>query len=117
MSGIAMNGTTGNRPERRWMVFATLAAVALLATTFRVHTQASFVAGSGPTGSAAYRQVIAFATCLRGHGVPDIPNPPPGSNAALSVPVPKSGPTARAVDACKRLAPSGRDNLSVSITP
>lgn len=82
-------------PQWHWMVFAVLAAVALLAPTFGVHTQASFVVGSGPAGSAAYRQVIAFATCLLGHGVPDIPNPPPGGNAALSVPVPKSSPTAR----------------------
>jgi hypothetical protein len=91
-----------------------VAVVAVLAATFRVHTQTSFFTGSGPAGSAAYRQEIAFVRCMRSHGVPDLPDPPPGGS--ISVPSKSSDPTSRAVDACKQLAPRGRENMTVKIT-
>jgi hypothetical protein len=93
----------------------------LLAATFRVHTQTSFVTSPGPAGSAPYRQAIAFVQCMRSHGVPTLPEPPPGDS--LSVPLTPnaaggnfSGPVPQAFDACKQLAPSGRETTNMQIT-
>jgi hypothetical protein len=85
-----------------------VAVIAVLAATFRVHTQSAFVTGSGPAGSAAYRQEIAFAQCLRSHGLPDVPDPPPGGSISV--------PMTQALDACKHLVPRGRENTTVKIT-
>jgi hypothetical protein len=111
----AMNGKTAGK-RGKWLVGAlvVVAAVALLAAAFRVHVQNSFSTSSGPVGSAADQQAIAFATCMRGHGISNIPDPPPGDGVAVRVP--KNGPVAQAVDACKHLAPSGRETTSVQIT-
>jgi hypothetical protein len=92
-----------------------VAVIAVVAATFRVHTQTSFFTGSGPAGSAAYRQEIAFVRCMRSHGVPDLPDPPPGGS--LSVPLTQNRALAsQAVDACKHLAAHGRANMTVKIT-
>jgi hypothetical protein len=73
-----MNGrTAGKRCPRLAIALVCVAVVALLATTFKVHTQTSFATGAGPAGSAAYRQAIAFVQCMRSHGVPTLPDPPP----------------------------------------
>lgn len=110
-----MNGkTAGNRSLRPWKVLAVMAVVALLATTFRVHVQqTSFSAGSGPAGPAAYRQEIAFVGCLRHHGVTNLPDPPPG--LFIIVPLTQNS-VSQAVDACRRLAPRGRENTNLQIT-
>jgi hypothetical protein len=90
-----------------------VAVIAVLAATFRVRTQTSFSTGSGAAGSAAYQQEIAFVRCMRSHGMPDLPDPPPGG----SISVPKSSALAsQAVDACKHLTPLGRENTTVKIT-
>ena len=70
--------TAGNRNPWLAIALVVVAVVALLATTFRVHAQTSFATGSGPAGSAAYRQEIAFVQCMRSHGVPKLPAPLPG---------------------------------------
>jgi len=109
-----MNGNTaGNRRPRRLGVLVAVAALALLATAFRVHEQDSFSTGSGPAGSAAYRQEIAFAGCMRSHGVPSFADPPPGD--AISVQLTQNA-VSQAVDACKRLAPGGRKRTNLHIT-
>ena len=82
---------------------------AVLAAAFRMHTQTSFSTGSGPAGSAAYRQEIAFAQCMRSHGLANVPDPPPG--ASISVPLPQDG-----LDACKQLVPGGKDTTNIQIT-
>jgi hypothetical protein len=104
----------GTRGQRIAGGLVILALVALLAVTFRVRTRDSFAIGAGPAGSAAYRQAAAFAACMRGHGEPGVPTPPPGDG--ITVQLPGSGPEARAVAACKALAPTGREDTSVSIT-
>jgi hypothetical protein len=113
--------TAGNRNPRLAIALVAVAVFALLATTFRVHTQTSFATGSGPAGSAAYRQEIAFVQCMRSHGVPDLPDPPPGGS--VSMPLTRTGagpkssdPGSQAFDACQRLAPRGRDTTNVQIT-
>jgi hypothetical protein len=66
-----MNDKTGsNRGRRRAGALAIAAAVAVLA--------AACGGGSAPSSSVSaptYAQVLALAQCMRGHGVPDFPDP------------------------------------------
>ena len=117
-----MNGkSAGNRGPRLAIALFAVAAVALLAATFRLHTRTSFATGSGPAGTAAYRQEIAFAQCMRSHGLPNLPDPPPGGS--ISVPLIQDGAggkssdaASRALEACKQLAPRGRETTNIQIT-
>jgi hypothetical protein len=117
-----MNGRPAGR-WRRWLAgaLAVVAVVALLAATFRVHAQTYTSYPAGPAGSAAYRQEMAFVQCLRRHGVPGLPAvPPPGGSLTLQVPENGTGQkpgdlTAQAVDACRRLAPRGREMTNIRI--
>jgi hypothetical protein len=117
-----INGkTAGNRGQQLAITLVVVAVIAVLGATFRVHTQTSFFTGSGPAGSAAYRQEMAFVRCMRSHGMPNLPDPPPGGS--ISVPLTQNGaggkssaPASLAVDACKHLAPRGRENTTVKIT-
>ena len=64
-----MNDQTGShRGRRRAGALAAAAAVAVLATA---------CGGSAPSSASAptYAQEIALAQCMRGHGVPDFPDP------------------------------------------
>ena len=60
--------TDGNRGRRRAGALAVAAAVAVLATA---------CGGSAPSSASAptYAQEIALAQCMRGHGVPNFPDP------------------------------------------
>jgi hypothetical protein len=118
-----MNGNTAGNwsPRHVGVLVAVAAVVAMLATAFRMQTYDSFFTGSGPAGSAAYRQEIAFAGCMRSHGVPDFPDPPPGD--FISVRLTQNGtggkssvPVSRALDACKQLAPRGRETTNIKVT-
>jgi len=113
--------TAGNRLPGLAMAVVVVAVVAVLAPAFRVRTQNSFSTGSGPAGSAAYRQEIAFVWCMRGHGVPGLPDPPPGDS--ISVQSAQNGasgkssdPVSQAFDACRQLAPDGRETTNIQIT-
>jgi hypothetical protein len=118
----AMNGRLAGR-WGRWLAgaLAVVAAVAVLAATFRVHTQTYTSYPAGPAGSVTYRQEMAFVQCLRRHGVPGLPAiPPPGGSLTLQVPQNGTGGkpgdrTAKAVDACQRLAPRGREITNVQV--
>ena len=61
--------TAGNRGLRRAGALAVAAAVAVLATACG--------GGSAPSSASppTYAQVRALAQCMRGHGVPDFPDP------------------------------------------
>jgi hypothetical protein len=61
--------TAGNRGLRRAGALVVAAAVAVLATACG--------GGSAPSSASAptYAQVRALAQCMRGHGVPDFPDP------------------------------------------
>lgn len=116
-----MNGTTAvSRGPRLALILVAVAVIGLLAATFRVRTQASFVTASGTAGSAAYRQEIAFVRCMRARGDPGIPDPPPG-NFAITVQLPPGGPggpgatVGRAFDACRALDPSGRKMTNIQV--
>ena len=60
--------TGGNRAPRRAGALAVAAAVAVLATA---------CGGSAPSSASAptYAQELALAQCMRGHGVPNFPDP------------------------------------------
>jgi len=104
-----MNGTTANTrgPRHVGLLVAVAAAAALLIAAFRVQTYTTFSTGTGPAGSAAYQQEIAFTQCMRAYGVPDVPSPSPGYS--ISMPVP------RGASACERLAPGGRETTNIRI--
>jgi hypothetical protein len=117
-----MNGKTAGirRPELA-IALIVVAVIAVLAPTFRAHTHLVFSTGSGPAGSAAYRQEIAFARCMRSHGLPDFPDPAPGGSISMQLTQNGAGgkssdPVSRAFDACKQLAPRGREATNIQIT-
>lgn len=87
---------------------AILAAVALGAAA----CSSPAAGGSGTTTaeSAAYRANIAFAQCMRTHGVPDFPDPQPGSNFSVSgepVGAAAQTPSGKAYLTCQHLLPNG----------
>jgi hypothetical protein len=89
---------------------AVAAAVAVLPTGCGfVHVHLGSSGGSAPAGSVAYRAELAYAQCMRAHGLPSFPNPHPHPSGGLSVHVnvnPNS-PAGRANDACKHLLAGG----------
>jgi hypothetical protein len=108
-----MNGKTGgNRGPWRAGVLAVMAAVAVLATACGlVHVHVGFSGGSAPTGPAAFRANLAFAQCMRSHGVPNFPEP---ANSSESFHISGHlngngfpGPMGRATSACRHLLPRG----------
>src|SRR5438552_16235217 len=93
----AMNGKTGgNRGPWRAAALAVAAAVAVLTTAcgvVHVHFGSS---GSASTGSAAYRAELAYAQCMRAHGLPNfpIPNPSGGPSVHQQVNINPNSPAA-----------------------
>ncbi len=116
-----MNGkTAGDRGPWLAAALAVVAVVAVLAAAFRVHVQTYTSYPVGSAGSATYRQEIAFVQCMRSHGVPNLPALPPGGSITLQEAQngtrgKPSDPTAKAVDACQRLAPRGRKITKIQI--
>jgi len=108
-----MNHTTGGRPRvRRSAVLgatAAVAAAAIGAASCSVQNSTSYATGSA--SSASYRQVTAFVQCVRGHGVPNFPAPPPGGG--IELPATQNGTAGHAIDTCKHLLPRGREITKV----
>jgi hypothetical protein len=104
-----MSGKTGaTRGLRRAAALAVAAAVAVLtAGCGIVHVHFGSSGGSASTGSAAYRAELAYAQCMRAHGLPGFPNPNPSGGASAHVKVNPDSPSARADDACKHLLAGG----------
>ena len=101
------NNIFGTRGARRAVVRADLAAAAMLTTAC---SSPSSGGGTAAATDSAYRANIAFAQCMRTHGVPDFPDPQPGSNFAVSgAPVGAAAqtPSGRAYLTCQHLLPSG----------
>jgi len=107
-----MSGKTGgNRGPRRAAVLAVAAAVAVLITACGVvHVHLGSSGGSVSTGSATYRAELAYAQCMRAHGLPGFPDPHPhpSGGPSVHVNVNPNSPAARANDACKHLLTGGR---------
>ena len=66
--------TGGNRGPRRAGALAVVAAVAVLTAC---GGSPSSSGGPAPAESAAYRADLAYAQCMRTHGVPNFPDPSP----------------------------------------
>jgi hypothetical protein len=98
-----------NEKIRSSVAVAVLAAAGLLTTACSSPTPQ--IGGTSSTAeSASYRANIAFSQCMRTHGVPNFPDPQPGSNFSLSGPL--TGPAAdttsgKATLACEHLLPNG----------
>ena len=105
-----MSGKTGgNRGPRRTAALAVATAVAVLSTACGfVHVHLGSSGGSAPTGPAAYRAGLAYAQCMRAHGLPGFPNPYPSGGPGFSVRlnVNPNSPAARAIAACQHLLPT-----------
>jgi subtilase family serine protease len=112
-----MNGKTGgNRGPRRAGALAVVAATILAAGC---GGSPSSSAGSAPAESATYRADLAYAQCMRAHGLPDFPNPNPSRNSSASgqVTANANSPAARANAACKYLLTSGSAIASATPSP
>jgi subtilase family serine protease len=105
LRGPAMKGKTGgSRGPRRAAALTVVAAVAVLTAC---GASASSSAGSASTGSATYRADLAFAQCMRAHGLTKFPNPVPSAAFRINGQPHGNSPAARAVDACEHLLPGG----------
>ncbi len=99
---------------------AVAAAVAVLTTACGVvHVHFGSSGGSASTGSAAYRAELAYAQCMRAHGLPGFPSPNPSGGPSVHQQVngnPNS-PAARANAACKHLLPGGSTGTGGATAP
>ncbi len=100
-------GNRGRRLRRGGSIAAVAAAVAIAAAA------CSALPGS-PNGSVKYQEALAFARCMRAHGVPNFPDP--GSNGQLSGNgIDKHSPQVQsAVGACQSLLPGGNPAAQVA---
>jgi hypothetical protein len=91
-------GNRGRRLRRGGSIGVVAAAVAIAAAA------CSALPGS-PSGSVKYQEALAFARCMRAHGVPDFPDP--GSDGQLNANgIDTKSPQVRsAVGACQSLLP------------
>jgi subtilase family serine protease len=98
-----MNGNTGgSRGPRRAGALAVVAAVAMLTAC---GGSASSSAGSASAESATYRADLAYAQCMRAHGLTKFPNPHPSGGFSPALNANPDSPAARANDACEHLLP------------
>ena len=98
-----MNGETGgSRGPRRAGALAVVAAVAVLTAC---GGSPSSSVGSASTESTTYRADLAYAQCMRTHGVPSFPDPNPsaGINISGQPHGNPNSPAARANNACDHL--------------
>ncbi len=76
-------------------------------------------AGSAPAKPAAYRENLAFAHCMRAHGLPGFPTPKPSASFSFGGQLTGNGnsPAARAYDACKHLLPGTSATAPATASP
>jgi subtilase family serine protease len=114
-----MNGKTGGRSDsRRAGVLAVVAVLAILTAGCGVHISVGG-GGSAPTGPAAFRSDLAYARCMRTHGVPNFPVPSPSQRFHISGHInPKgAGPLTQANEACEHLLPPGSTGTEGTTEP
>ena len=105
------NKTGGRRGPRRAAALAVVAAAVVLTAC---GGSPSSSGGSAPTGSATYRADLAYAQCMRTHGLPGFPDPHPSGGFSISISGHPHGnsPVARANDACEQLLLAGSTRQS-----
>lgn len=108
----------GSRGPRCVGALAVVAAAALLMAA----CSAPSPGGGGTasmTESAAYRANIAFAQCMRTHGVPNFPDPGPSTDFQVSgAPVGGAAatPSGKAYITCAHLLPNGSSSNNGQVT-
>jgi hypothetical protein len=110
--------TCSTRGTRRAGALAVLAAVGLLTAACSAPTP-SVGGTAATTESATYRANIAFAQCMRTHGVPNFPDPGPQSSFHLgALPVGAAADTTggKAIIACSHLLPNGSSSNNGQVT-
>jgi subtilase family serine protease len=102
-----MNGKTGGSRGPRYA--GALAVVVTVAVLTACSGRLSSSVGLASTGSATYRANLAYAQCMRAHGLTKFPNPRPSGTFHFVGQLNGHGnsPAARANDACQHLLPSG----------
>jgi hypothetical protein len=99
----------GVRGERQRPLAARAAAVAALLIGTALLIAACGGGGGGSSsasGSSVHQKLLAFAHCMRSHGVPDWPDPVPGGGFPRTGAGGNSGPQAdSAMNACQHLLP------------
>jgi hypothetical protein len=107
----AMNEKSENNLGRRASALAAAAAVAVLAA-------ACGSSAPAPASAPTYAQVLALAQCMRGHGLPDFPDPSASGSYSLQPDGSLEGAGGSSVDInstqaraayadCRRLLPGG----------
>ncbi len=102
--------TRDNRKLWDAAALATAAAVTMLATGCGVvHVHFGSSGGAVSTGASTYQEELAYAQCVRSHGLPDFPLPSPSGSVGLSEQITASpgSSAARANDACEHLLSGG----------
>ena len=103
-----MNNKTGSRRgPRRAGALAVVAATAVLTAC---GGSPSSSGGAAPAGPVTFQADLAFAQCMRTHGLPGFPDPHPsgGTSISISVHVQANSPAAKAYGACEHLLPGRR---------
>lgn len=107
-----MNDKTGsNRNLRCARALAVAAAAAVLtAGCGVVHVHFGSSGGPSSTEPGTYQQQLAYAQCVRNHGLSDFPLPSPSGAAGVRWQLTASpgSPLARANDACQHLLSGAR---------
>lgn len=98
---------------------AITAALAVLAAACSGGHPSTSLPSSATTESSTYRANLAYAQCMRAHGLPGFPNPNPsqGSSFAAQPSAKPNSPAARAHDACKHLLRSGSTGVGSTTAP
>lgn len=102
--------TSGNGDLRRLGAVAVVSLVAVLATACASSSTATVSSAGTPTPT--YAQEVAFAQCIRGHGVPGFPNPDASGKFSISQSTLDSSQAQTAYGACRHLLPNGGPNLA-----
>jgi hypothetical protein len=100
----AMNDKTGGiRIPRRAGALAVVAAAAVLAAGCASSTTST--SSVSDPGQPAYAQELALAQCMRGHGVPNFPDPSASGGFSLNASTLESSQTRTAYGDCRHLVP------------
>ncbi|MGH3288328.1 MAG: hypothetical protein ACRDPD_27215 [Streptosporangiaceae bacterium] len=110
----------GTRGLRCVGALAVVAAAALLTAACSAPSSPSVGGGGTSTAeSAAYRANIAFAQCMRTHGVPSFPDPGPSTDFHVSGGPVHGAPTStlgKAYSDCSHLLPNGSSSNNGQVT-
>ena len=116
--------TVGRRGARRAGALAVMAAVVLLtAACSVVHVHFGSSAGSAPgsisIGPAPYRAELAYAQCMRTHGLPGFPSPrqSKGLGFVWHLNGGPGSPAAKANDACEHLLSGASSTAPATTSP